>query len=104
MDETNADNADDSDVTEFVRVNVAVEMPLDIVLSTPCNKEVWVDSDADTDATSLIRAVTLDALNVSVSEIAEYIAGPASSAAEISNSVSREEGAAPTSDVNAFNT
>lgn len=104
VDEMNVDNSDDTAVTEFVRVNVAVEMLLDIVSSAACNREAAVDSDVDTDATPLTLAATLDVSDGSVTLIMEYRDGPASSAAAISNSVSREEGAAPTKVVIAFST
>ena len=63
-----------------------------------------MDRDDDTADRVVIRAVVLDAANVSVESRVEYSVGPASSVAAISNSVSSEAGAAPTNDVTAVST
>ena len=76
------------------------------VLSAPLN----VGGDGITGTTGPSRflaralALMLPANAVSVAEMVEYNAGPASSVVAISNSVSSEAGAAPTNDVTAAST
>ena len=79
-------------------------MPRDSDASASCSVEAAVDRDDDTADRVVIRAVVLDAANVSVESSVEYSVGPASSVAAISNSVSSEAGAAPTNDVTAVST
>ena len=71
-------------------------------MSAPLN--VGTDGITGTTGPPRFLAPMLAASAVSAAEMVEYSAGPASSAAEISNSVSSEEGAPPTNEVIAVNT
>ena len=97
-------NTVDTEAIELEHASVAVEIPEDRMMSRACNMEAATDNDVDTDATSLILAEMLDVNDISVEAIVLYSCGPDCSAAAISNSVSNDEGAAPTSDVIAVST
>jgi hypothetical protein len=102
VEEMKADMPADTDATRLIRSDVADEMPADSVASASCSVEAAADRDADTEATAPVPMLAANA--VSVAEIVEYSAGPASSVVAISNSVSSEAGGAPTKEVIAVNT
>jgi len=70
--ENKLDNAVDNEVTELVRVSVAVEIPEDVIMSTACSVEAATDNEVDTNVSPLILAEILDVNDFSVAEMTEY--------------------------------